>query len=133
MERHETEELVIATLRLAEKAEAFVNRAPRQKRMDAERSALLDAISHAQLVLSVHRISNNRENRHSRPAQSRKHRVDCGKQLQRTKEKAKQLELRLEAMTIERATFQERVGKAKGLLETATKQPARVIPLKRNR
>jgi len=39
-------------LKLTEAAEAFVNGMPRWKRMDAEREALLDAITHAQLILS---------------------------------------------------------------------------------
>ncbi len=42
---------------LTEAAERFVNGVPRSKRMEAERQALLDAITQAQLVLSVERES----------------------------------------------------------------------------
>ena len=45
-------DLADTLLKLTEAAEAFVNGMPRRKRMDAEREALLDAITHAQLVLS---------------------------------------------------------------------------------
>ncbi|HEX2056260.1 MAG TPA: hypothetical protein VHF07_07190 [Nitrospiraceae bacterium] len=38
---------------LADAAERFVNKAPNQKRLEAERTALLDAILQAQLLLSV--------------------------------------------------------------------------------
>ena len=38
---------------LAEAAERFVNKAPNQKRLEEDRAALLDAIMHAQLLLSV--------------------------------------------------------------------------------
>jgi hypothetical protein len=38
---------------LAEAAERFVNKAPNQKRLVSDRAALLDAIMHAQLLLSV--------------------------------------------------------------------------------
>ncbi|HJT19900.1 MAG TPA: hypothetical protein VJ746_05495 [Nitrospira sp.] len=38
---------------LAEAAEAFVNRTPRWKKTEAERQVLLDAITRAQLFLSV--------------------------------------------------------------------------------
>jgi hypothetical protein len=38
---------------LAEAAEAFVDRTPRWKKTEAERQALLDAITRAQLFLSV--------------------------------------------------------------------------------
>jgi hypothetical protein len=42
------------TLRvLTEAAERFVNKAPNQKRLEEERTALLDAIMQAQLLLSV--------------------------------------------------------------------------------
>ena len=51
-----TLDLIQACQRLAKTAENFVNRAPRQKRTEAERSAPFDALSHAQLVLSVTRL-----------------------------------------------------------------------------
>lgn len=38
---------------LTEAAERFVNKAPNQKRLEAERAALLDAILQAQLSLSL--------------------------------------------------------------------------------
>lgn len=38
---------------LADAAERFVNKAPNQKRLNAERAALLDALMHAQLLLSI--------------------------------------------------------------------------------
>ena len=60
MDRYDTEEVVAAFQRLMETAETFVNRAPRQKRLDAERAVHPNAISHAQPVLSVHRISKRR-------------------------------------------------------------------------
>ena len=44
----------LAVLReLTEAASRFVDRAPRQKRVEADRQALLDVITRAQLVLSV--------------------------------------------------------------------------------
>lgn len=49
-------DLFQACRHLAKTAESFVNRIPRQKRIEAERSALFDALSHAQLVLSVTRL-----------------------------------------------------------------------------
>ncbi|HET6675483.1 MAG TPA: hypothetical protein VFG71_09100 [Nitrospiraceae bacterium] len=42
-----------ALRRLADAAERFVNKAPNQKRTEMERTALLDAIMHAQLLLSI--------------------------------------------------------------------------------
>jgi hypothetical protein len=38
---------------LTEAASQFVDKAPRQKRLEADRQALLDALTRAQLVLSV--------------------------------------------------------------------------------
>lgn len=42
-----------ALRQLADAAERFVNKAPNQKRTEMERTALLDAIMQAQLLLSV--------------------------------------------------------------------------------
>ncbi|BCA56476.1 hypothetical protein W02_36160 [Nitrospira sp. KM1] len=42
---------------LTEAAEHFVNRVPRLKKNEAERQALLNAITQAQLVLSVRHVS----------------------------------------------------------------------------
>jgi hypothetical protein len=56
MTRRDTEnrDVVRAFQRLTNAADNFVNGAPRVKRIEAERAALLDAITHAELVLSVH-------------------------------------------------------------------------------
>ena len=42
-----------ALRQLTDAAERFVNKAPNQKRTEMERTALLDAIMHAQLLLSI--------------------------------------------------------------------------------
>jgi len=39
-----------------DRAERFVNRSPQWKRIEAERRELLEAITQAQLVLSIHRL-----------------------------------------------------------------------------
>jgi hypothetical protein len=49
-------DLIQPRQRLVNTAEILVNRAPRQKRIEVERSALFDTLSHAQLVLSVTRL-----------------------------------------------------------------------------
>ena len=61
MKRRNDRDVVRAFHRLTYAAEAFVNRAPRVKRIHAERAALLDAITNAQLVLSVHRLPKDKE------------------------------------------------------------------------
>lgn len=53
---------------LAEAAERFVNAVPRWKRVDADRQALLDAITRAELLLSVERLPAKRPTRSSREA-----------------------------------------------------------------
>jgi hypothetical protein len=42
---------------LAASAERFVNKAPKQQRLAADREALLQALTHAQLILSVSKSS----------------------------------------------------------------------------
>ena len=50
-------DLAETLLKLTEAAETFVMEMPRLKRMDDQREALLDAITHAQLILSVEHSS----------------------------------------------------------------------------
>lgn len=54
MKRVTLHEIVDALREITNSAEQFVNRAPQSKRLATERQALLDAITTAQLVLSVH-------------------------------------------------------------------------------
>jgi hypothetical protein len=133
MGRRDTEELIRAFRRLLETTDTFVTRAPRQKRIEAERSALLDAITHAQLVLSVSRVSPLKPDEPSKTGRSRKNQTRLERQLQQSHDQVKQLELQLETMTAEREALADRVEMAKGLLESTAKPPARVIPFRRVR
>jgi hypothetical protein len=56
MARKDTHDVITAIRRLTDAAEECVNRSPRVKRIQDQRSALLDAIADAQLALSVHRL-----------------------------------------------------------------------------
>src|SRR5437868_1014111 len=53
-------------------AAAFVNRAPKVRRIDHERAALLDAITHAELVLSVKRLPQEEKERKQEPTTSKR-------------------------------------------------------------
>jgi len=57
MKRQRSHDILEALLALADAAERFVNRSPCSKRLEGERQALLDAITQAQLILSVKRLS----------------------------------------------------------------------------
>jgi hypothetical protein len=61
MKRQHNHDVLRAFQQLTDAAETFVNRAPRVKRLEAERSLLLDAIIGAQLVLSVNRLPRDKE------------------------------------------------------------------------
>ena len=56
MARRNDEEAWSTFQQLLAAADAFVNRAPKVKRLDTERTALLDAIGKAQLTLSVRQL-----------------------------------------------------------------------------
>ncbi|HSL05993.1 MAG TPA: hypothetical protein VK901_20955 [Nitrospiraceae bacterium] len=58
MKRKNDHELVKAFQLITLAASAFVNRAPKVRRIDRERAALLDVITDAELILSVHRLPN---------------------------------------------------------------------------
>lgn len=70
MARKHNHDVIKAFHRLTDAAEAYVNRSPRVKRIQAERSTLLDAIANAQLVLSVHQLP--KETASERPSKSQK-------------------------------------------------------------
>jgi hypothetical protein len=61
MQRKTLHEIIDALRDITDRAEQFVNRAPQSKRLATERQALLDAITTAQLVLSVHRKLSSEE------------------------------------------------------------------------
>jgi len=61
MTRQDNRDVVKALQQLTNAADHFVNRAPRVKRIEHECAALLNAITHAELVLSVHQLSTDRE------------------------------------------------------------------------
>lgn len=96
-----------------ETAETLVNRAPRQRRLDAERAVLLDAILHAQLVLSVHRISKRRSELNTKISSEQVHKPLLEKQLRQSKEKVRELEIRLEDQIAAGEAVQEKVQEAK--------------------
>jgi len=54
MTRHDSKDVITAFGRLTDAAEDYVNRAPMVRRIQDQRTALLEAIGDAQLVLSVH-------------------------------------------------------------------------------
>jgi len=58
---HDSDEAgILETLEhLTDAAERFVNRVPRLRKHEAERQVLLDAITRAQLTLSVHMVSSH--------------------------------------------------------------------------
>ena len=64
---------------LADAAERFVNKAPNQKRLEAERAALLDAILQAQLLLSVKTPGSPEKSPSTAPKRSKQGRLRLAK------------------------------------------------------
>ena len=133
-------DLIQACRRLAETAEAFVNRAPRQKRIEAERSALFDALSHAQLVLSVTRLPQEIEKGPSkREKQQGQTRVleDRLKQSQddlaQSQHALEQLDWLIQPVATTLDELRSKTEKAQTVLKTALKSPAPVLPFRKSR
>ena len=118
MKRKDDHDVVRTFQRLASAAEEFVNRAPRVKRIQAERSSLLETITDAQLVLSVHRIPQDKE-QESKPATKPKRTSLLEEQLQRSKATLTELARRLRPLRVELEGLQSRVQHAQALLEKA--------------
>lgn len=133
-------DLIQACRRLAETAEAFVSRAPRQKRIEAERSALFDALSHAQLVLSVTRLPQEIDKSPSkREKQEGQTRVleDRLKQSQadlaQSQHALEQLDWLIQPVAPTLDELRSKTEKAQAVLKTALKSPAPVLPFRRSR
>jgi hypothetical protein len=105
MKRRDDGDVVRAFKRLTTAADEFVDRAPRVKRIQAERTAILDAITHAELVLSVHRLPKDKEQEQESAIRSK-------------------LEEQMRPIRIELEKLQSKAQKAKALLDTALATPA---------
>lgn len=133
-----TPDLLQACQRLAETAERFVNRAPRQKRLEAERSALFDALSHAQLVLSVTHLPqetdkgvSKRQKRDTRELEE--HLNQSRAELAKSQQALEQLDWLIEPVTTTLDELQSKARHAHTLIKTALKSPARVLPFRKSR
>jgi hypothetical protein len=118
MKRKDDGDVVRAFQRLANAAEEFVNRAPRVKRIQAERSTLLEAITDAQLMLSVHRLPQDKEPE-PKSATKSKSTALLEEQIQKSKATLTELGRRLRPLRVELEGLQSRVQNAKALLEKA--------------
>ena len=137
---HADSDLIQACRRLAETAEAFANRAPRQKRIEAERSALFDALSHAQLVLSVARLPQEIE---KGPSKREKQQEQTGALEDRLKQSQadlaqsqhalEQLDWLIQPVATTLDELRSKTEQARTVLKTALKSPAPVLPFRRSR
>jgi predicted nucleic acid-binding Zn-ribbon protein len=117
MKRKDNPDLIKAFHRLTDAAEAYVNRSPRVKRIQEQRSALLDAIADAQLFLSVHQLPKESSSERSGSKDNRTPMLERElKSLQHTFEA---LDRNLRPVSMELEALQQRAGKAKALLESA--------------
>lgn len=119
MKRQDEQDLVRACHRLLLAAEAFVNRAPRAKRLDAERSALLEAIGEAQLVLSVHRLPQEEEEKTQHRRTSDADAAAPSKAVTQLKATLEELRRRLGPVAEDLEAMQQRARKAQTAIEAS--------------
>ena len=89
------------------------------KRIQTQRSTLLDAISNAQLVLSVHRLPEESASERSKRASKESSTAALEKKLNDTRAAFHQLERRLRPVSSELEALHMRAQKAKNLLDRA--------------
>ena len=118
--RHNDRDIATALQRVTDAADAFVNRAPRVKRIEGERTALLHAITDAQLVLSVHRLP---EDKRRDPASKAKRTSLPVEQIKIFQATLNELEQRLQPLTSELEELQAKTEKARAMLGRALKTP----------
>ena len=119
MARKDNHDVIKAFHRLTEAAEEYVNRSPQMKRIQTQRSTLLDAISNAQLVLSVHRLPQESSNERSKSVSEGSTRHVLEKQLKETRSAFHQLERRLRPVSSELEALHMRAQRAKDMLDRA--------------
>ncbi len=138
-ERNASPDLLQACQRLAETAETFVKRAPQQKRLEAERSALFDALSHAQLVLSVTRLPQETDKRSSKQLKPQRENKGCEEQLKqyqaalaKSQHTLEQLDWLIQPVATALDDLQDKAKRAQTVVKTALKSPARVIAFRKS-
>jgi CHAT domain-containing protein len=125
---------------LVNTAEILVNRAPRQKRIEVERSALFDTLSHAQLVLSVTRLPQGIDKevpKRGKQQEETRGLEDQLKQSQADLVKAQhaleQLDWLIQPVATTLDELQDKAKRAQTIVKTALKIPARVLPFRKSR
>jgi predicted nucleic acid-binding Zn-ribbon protein len=116
VKRRGNHDVITAFHRLANAAEEFVNRAPRVKRIHAQRATLLDAIAHAQLVLSVHRLPTDTQKDVPRESDKR-NAARLDEQVQTAQARTRELESRLRPLMTEVKKLHIHAEKVKASLE----------------
>jgi len=116
--RHNDRDIATALQRVTDAADAFVNRAPRVKRIEGERTALLHAITDAQLVLSVHRLP---EDKRREPASKATRTSFLEEQIKIFQATLNELAQRLQPLTSELEELQAKTENARAMLGTALK------------
>src|SRR3954464_2400262 len=97
--KQEGRDFIEVVLRLAAAAEEYVNRSPKVKRLEAQRTTLLDALADVQLQLSVHRLPPvTAPGRAAKPA-SREETAALEVELKHSQTRLKELERRLRPLT----------------------------------
>jgi hypothetical protein len=117
MSRKDKHDVIQAFYRLTEAAEGYVNRSPRVKRIQEQRSRLLDAIADAQLVLSVHRLPKETESKGSPKA--RRNDAKREKELETMRATLDDLTKQLRPLANDLEGIQTRAEKVKAVLEGA--------------
>lgn len=133
-------DLIQACRRLAETAETFVNRAPRQKRIETERSALFDALSHAQLVLSVTRLpretekGSSKREKQQRDTEVLEHQLKQSlAELVKSQQALEQLDWLIQPVGTTLDELHDKAARAQTVLKKALRSPAPVLPFRKTR
>ncbi|HET7909748.1 MAG TPA: hypothetical protein VFL19_03480 [Nitrospira sp.] len=123
MARKDNVDVIKAFHRLTDAAEDFVNRSPRLKRIQTERSTLLDAIADAQLVLSVHRLPTEPPKAGSGRSAADERKTELERELKHSEHALHELKRRLQPVTRELHGLQRQAEHAVRGLEAALGEP----------
>ena len=123
MARKDNVDVIKAFHRLTDAAEDFVNRSPRLKRNQTQRSTLLDAIADAQLVLSVHRLPTELPKAGPSRSAGDERQTELERELKNSEHALHELKRRLKPVTRELHGLQRQAEHAVRGLEAALGKP----------
>ena len=123
--KHDGRDFVDVVLRLAAAAEEYVNRSPKVTRLEAQRTALLDALADVQLQLSVHQLPSVTDREPAGKPARHEQTAALEAELKQSQTRLKELKRRLRPLTAQLDEVVLQIKDVNASLEQVLEKPSR--------